>query len=71
MIACKKGFHKIVKFIMENSDTDMNLDQKDQNDSNIFHHAAKHDNTLCVMIDICRRTVCMLLKATVACILAS
>jgi hypothetical protein len=63
MIACKKGFHNIVmfimKFIMENSDTNMNLGQKDQNDSNIFHHAAKHDNTLCVMIDICRRTVCI------------
>ncbi|CAB4020012.1 transient receptor potential cation channel subfamily A member 1-like, partial [Paramuricea clavata] len=56
MIACKKGFHKIVKFIMENSDTNMNLGQKDKHDSNVFHHAAKHDNLLCVMIDICRRT---------------
>ena len=61
MITCKKGFHEIVKFIMENSDTDMNLDQKDQDDSNVFHHAAKHDNILCVMIEIC--TVCMLLRS--------
>ena len=62
MIACKLGFHEIVKFIMENSDTDINLGLTDQDSRTVFHHAAKHDETLSVMIDICRRTVCMLSK---------
>ena len=65
MIACKFGFHKIVKFIMENSDTDINLALTDQASRTVFHHAAKHDETLSVMIDICRRTVCMLSKIMV------
>ncbi len=60
MIACKLGFHEIVKFMMEKSDTDTILDQKDQDKRNVFHHAAKHDDILCVMIDICKSMVCRL-----------
>jgi hypothetical protein len=59
MIACKFGFYEIVEFIMEISDTDMNLGQTDMDGRNVFHHAAKHDAILAVMVDICGRMVCV------------
>ena len=55
MIACQKGFHRIVQLIMEISNIDIDLGLCDTNSRNVFHHAAKDDAILSVMIDICRR----------------
>ena len=60
IVACKLGFDEIVECIMENSDKVIKLDQTDKNGKTVFHHAAKHDEILSVMIDTCSRMVCTL-----------
>lgn len=59
MIACQKGLHEIIQVIMEISNIDINLGLCDKESRNIFHHAAKDDEILSVMINICQREVCI------------
>lgn len=56
MIACKKGLLEIVQFMLETSDTDI-LAEMDGVGRNAFHHAAKNDAILSLMIDVGKRTV--------------